>query len=173
MGVFWKGTMTRTMLAVIVVLILVAGGAFAYWRRVGRVVQPIEFNHRKHVAQMECSGCHIYFSEGPRSGLPDASICGACHAATITKSPEEAKLRKMLEEGKPLIFHKLFHLPEHVYYSHRRHAVLGKLECVRCHGKIAETEAPPSSPLVKISMKYCTQCHESMKVSTDCKSCHR
>ena len=173
MGSIGKLGPTRRAVTLLVILILISGAGYAYWDRVHRVVQPIQFNHRKHVAQMECAGCHVYFSEGPHSGLPDANICNACHADALTKSPEEAKLRQILQSGQPLVFRKLFHIPTHVYYSHRRHVVLGKLECVQCHGKIAETEAPPSKPLVTISMKYCTQCHERLKVNNDCKSCHR
>ncbi|HYK87532.1 MAG TPA: cytochrome c3 family protein [Acidobacteriota bacterium] len=158
---------------VLVTAILISGSAYAIWNWSSRVQQPIQFNHRKHAAQMECSACHVYYSQGAHSGLPDADVCSACHSDAIGKSPEEAKLRSLLAEGKPLAFRKLFHLPDHVYYSHRRHVVLGKLECVRCHGGIADTEAPPSRPLVNITMDYCVQCHERSKVTTDCNSCHR
>jgi hypothetical protein len=166
----------RTIIAIATpaaIFILFSGSAYVVrnWR--SRVSQPIQFNHRKHTAQMECSACHIYYSQGAHSGLPDASICSICHDTALTKSPEEAKLRKMLTDGTPLVFNKLFHLPNHVYYSHRRHVVLGKLECVQCHGGIANTEATPTQPLVKITMNYCLQCHEKSKVTTDCKSCHR
>jgi hypothetical protein len=158
---------------VVAMLTLMIGSAYTVrnWR--DRVVQPIQFNHRKHAAQMECSACHTYYTLGAHSGLPDESTCSICHATALTKSPEEAKLLKMLAEGKPVVFKKLFHLPEHVYYSHRRHAVLGKLECTQCHDGIANTEVPPAQPLVKITMNFCLDCHQKSKVTTDCKSCHR
>jgi hypothetical protein len=169
----WKRGAIKAIGALVAMSILASGTAYSVrnWRN--RVAQPIQFNHRKHTAQMECSACHTYYSQGAHSGLPDESICSICHATPLTKSPEEAKLRKILADGKPLVFSKLFHLPDYVYYSHRRHVVLGKLECVQCHDRIANTEAPPSQPLVKITMTYCVQCHEKSKVTTDCKSCHR
>ena len=158
-------------------MILICGGAFAYWRTTSntRVAQPIAFNHRAHVsnAQIECSECHAYYSKSVHSGLPAADVCMTCHSETLTKSPEEVKLREESQRGNPPIFRKLFHLPPHVYYSHRRHVVLGKLECVRCHGEIADTVVPPERPLVRISMDFCTGCHSRSKVTNDCKSCHR
>ncbi len=161
---------------IFLILAVISGTGYAYWRSLpDRIVQPIAFNHRTHItnAQLGCSDCHIYYSRGARSGLPDGEACMTCHTDAVTKSPEEAKLRETYQQGRPIVFRKLFHLPEHVYYSHRRHVVLGKLECVHCHGKIADTDSPPSRPLVNISMDFCTGCHEREKVTNDCKSCHR
>ncbi len=160
----------------LVILAALTGGAFAYWNwDRGRIVQPIAFNHRAHVAnaQIQCSECHAYYSQGAHSGLPGADVCMACHSDALTKSPEEARLRQSFERGNPPVFKKLFHLPAHVFYSHRRHAVLGKLECARCHGQIADTVAPPTRPLVQISMDFCIGCHTQSNVTIDCKSCHR
>lgn len=169
----WTRGAIKVVGTMVAMAILVSGSAYAVrtWRN--RVAQPIQFSHRKHTAQMECSACHTYYTQGAHSGLPDASICSICHDTPLTKSPEEAKLHKILADGKPLVFNKLFHLPEHVYYSHRRHAVLGKLECIQCHDGIADTEVPPRQPLVKITMNFCVDCHQKSKVTTDCKSCHR
>lgn len=162
-------------LILIVLLLTATGYAYRTWRVADRVEQPIAFNHRAHVAsaQIECSQCHAYFSQGAHSGLPDAEVCMGCHTEALTQSREEAKLRDSFQRGQPGAFRKLFHLPSHVYYSHRRHVVLGKLECAGCHGDIANSELPPSRPLVKISMNFCVQCHSKSNVTNDCKSCHR
>lgn len=161
----------------VVVLLAICGSAYAYWRwsRNDLIIQPIAFNHRVHItnAQLQCSDCHAYYSRGAHSGLPSADVCMACHSEALTKSTEEAKLREETQRGNPPVFRKLFHLPPHVYYSHRRHVVLGKLECVNCHGQIANTQTPPSRPLVQISMDFCTGCHAASKVTNDCKACHR
>lgn len=162
-------------LGFIVLLISATGYAYRTWTRVDRIEQPIAFNHRAHVAsaQIECSQCHAYFSQGAHSGLPDAEVCMACHSESLTQNPEEAKLRDTFQRGQPIVFRKLFHLPPHVYYSHRRHVVLGKLECAGCHGDIANSESPPSRPLVRISMNFCLECHSRSNITNDCKSCHR
>ncbi len=156
---------------------ILSGTAFGYfrWMRPEAVEQPIRFSHRAHVAgaQIDCAECHSYFSKGAHSGLPGAEVCATCHAEALTQNPEEARLRTLVQNGRPVVFRKLFQLPSHVYYSHRRHVVAGKLPCAGCHGAIAETEAPPPRPLVEISMDFCTRCHAASKVTNDCKSCHR
>jgi hypothetical protein len=161
--------------------LVVAMAAGGFWT--GRVAfnphrataQPIQFNHLKHVkgAGMECSVCHEYFAEHQHSGLPDLSACTTCHQQPLTKSTEEQKLITLAASASPPSFKKLFRLPDHVYYSHRRHVTVAKLQCPTCHGAIADTEAPPPRPLVTITMKTCTDCHTRQSVQTDCTACHR
>ncbi len=141
----------------------------------GAIVQPIQFNHLKHVkdAGLECSVCHQYYAEHQHSGLPDLSVCTGCHQQPLGKSSEELKLIKLAAEAAPPPFRKLFRLPDHAYYSHRRHVTVAKLQCPTCHGAIADSTAPPSRPLVTITMKTCTDCHTRQSVQTDCTACHR
>jgi hypothetical protein len=149
-----------------------AGGRTAL-RPTGHVTQPIQFNHQKHVQKvgLECSTCHEYFRTGNHSGLPSLALCKGCHAEPLTNSPEELKLLKLSE---PLPrFEKLFRLPDHTRYSHRRHVVSGALACETCHGAIASTTTPPPFPLVRITMATCTNCHAERGVKTDCTQCHR
>ena len=139
------------------------------------IVQPIAFNHQKHVkdAGMECSACHEYFAEHQHSGLPDLELCAGCHQQPLTNSPEEARLLELLAGPSRPAFRKLFTLPDHAYYSHRRHVTIAKLPCDTCHGAIADTTRPPSRPLVHINMATCTGCHIRQSVQTDCAACHR
>lgn len=139
------------------------------------VTQPIQFNHQVHVkvVGLECSTCHEYFNTGNHSGLPALTLCKGCHFEALTKSPEEQKLLKLSE---PLpAFQKLFRMPDHVRYSHRRHVASGGLTCETCHGAIADTTAPPAYPLVRITMDTCIVCHadRGVGVKTDCTHCHR
>ncbi len=173
----FAGRFSRYRESLVLFFVAATASSYAYWnlKGGGQILQPIAFNHRAHVenAQIECAECHAHFSQGAHSGLPGADVCMTCHSDPLTESPEEKKLRNLVEQRQPIVFSKLFRLPEHVYYSHRRHVVLGKIECARCHGDIAKTSAPPSRPLVQISMDFCTKCHLKAKVSNDCKSCHR
>jgi hypothetical protein len=151
-----------------------AAGRIAF-RPTGAVTQPIQFNHQKHVKDvgLECSTCHEYYSTGRHSGLPPLSTCQGCHEEPITKSPEEQKLVKLIASDPQATFKKLFRLPDHVFYSHRRHVVVAGLPCETCHGGIAETTVPPRYPLVRITMATCTGCHAEKQVSSDCTNCHR
>ncbi len=145
------------------------------FRDTGHVQQPVEFNHQKHVKDvgLECSACHEYYTTSEHSGLPSLATCAGCHAEAITKSPEEGRLVKLIGSDPQPAFRKLFRLPDHVYYSHRRHVVAGGLACETCHGAIAETTSPPASPLRRITMNTCINCHVERGVKTDCTNCHR
>ncbi len=160
------------------VLATVAGG-FAAGRVVfgfgGRVVQPIQFNHQKHTrgAGIDCSTCHQYYADHQHSGLPELATCMTCHQQPVTKSAEERKLIALAASPQPPAFRKLFRLPDHVYYSHRRHVTVARLTCETCHGAIADSTAPPPRPLVRITMATCVGYHTRQSVQIDCTACHR
>jgi len=153
-------------------LALVATVAVA---RGGGVTQPIAFNHSKHTQdlQLECEFCHPRVRTGAHSGLPDLETCAACHQAPLGTSPEAARVTEYVTQQRPLVFVKLFRLPAHVYYTHRRHVGIAELECRRCHGDIALTIRPPRRPLVRISMEFCLDCHQRSVQTLDCIACHR
>jgi hypothetical protein len=159
-------------------LATLAGGYAAgrtLFRPASRIRQPILFNHKIHVgdAGIECVICHDNYPKGEHAGLPGLSTCTGCHTEASPDQPEIAKLLAMVKEGKEDVFRKLFRLSDHVFYSHRRHAGIGKLPCEGCHGAIAATQAPPERPLVRIDMAFCVNCHEQKDISVDCTRCHR
>lgn len=138
-----------------------------------RTGQPILFNHKKHLEQgLECDSCHRYFKTQNFSGMPDTSICLECHKEAITKNPEEEKIRQFAKRGKEIPWKRIYGEPDHVFFSHRRHVVLGKLSCQACHGNIAESVRPPSTPWVNMTMGWCMNCHTKNKVTNDCLACH-
>ncbi len=151
---------------------LTLGGRRAFFRAVAR--QPISFNHKKHVAELElgCTTCHLTVETEAFSGLPDAEVCAGCHLEPQGKSEEEKRLVEMLKKGTALAWEPLFRQPAHVFYSHRRHVIAAKLQCRVCHGAIADTTAPPGR-VVRLVMDDCISCHRRQKVSTDCTACHR
>lgn len=169
----WMGW--PVLLTLVVGALLVADISSLAARRRPAVSQPIAFSHRKHTAdlQLGCDFCHRYFRVGRHSGLPGAETCGICHMAPLGESPEAARLMESLQGGEEVRFNKLFRLPDHVFYSHRRHVESGNLECALCHGGIADTEVPPERPLVAVDMAFCLDCHLARGVTTDCTACHR
>jgi hypothetical protein len=136
--------------------------------------QPVAFNHKKHVQELElsCLTCHVSYEKEAFSGLPGADICSGCHSEPQGKSKEEAKLVRLIQAGAPLQWQSLFRQPAHVFYSHRRHVVVAKLECVTCHGSIAKTTTPPES-VRRLRMQDCIDCHRRLGARTDCTNCHR
>jgi len=139
----------------------------------GGVEQPIAFNHKIHAENdLECLDCHPYYEEHAASGKPSIEICSGCHEEPLGESKEEKKVIEHVESGKEIAWQRLYRVPEDVYFSHRRHVAIGKLECSTCHGIIGQSTKPPSKP-VKISMKKCMKCHEEKEVNNDCIACHR
>jgi hypothetical protein len=122
---------------------------------------------------LECVFCHPYARTSAHSGLPDAAICSLCHSTTQGTSSEAARVTELLAAGDSLHFNKLFGLPAHVFYTHRRHVTIAGLECTDCHGTIAETDRPPSRSLVQVDMDFCIACHRRAGASLNCNACHR
>jgi predicted CXXCH cytochrome family protein len=167
----------RLFIGAIVALSAAAGyaGGRAAFRPSRSVAQPIAFSHEKHAGELEidCAMCHELYETGAHAGLPTLATCQVCHFEPLSESPEEQKLFELAEAGQDDVFRKLFRLPDHTFYTHRRHAVVAEIECRTCHGAIAETSSPPERPLVRISMDFCLDCHERSGASSDCTSCHR
>ncbi len=158
---------SMALLAIFAVLVTV--------RRGPAVPQPIAFNHLKHTDELglACDFCHKYVRTGAHAGLPDAGTCSLCHRTRQGDSAEAARVTELIEAGDPLRFNKLFRLPEHVFYTHRRHVSIAELECADCHGAIAESERPPERALVRVSMDSCMDCHRERGQTLDCNACHR
>jgi len=135
--------------------------------------QPISFNHKKHIEQgPECDLCHLYFKTQNFSGMPTLSACLECHKQPVTESKEEEKIRQFDQRKEEVPWKRLYEEPDHVFYSHRRHVVIGKMDCKICHGNIGQTEKPPTKPWVKMTMGWCMGCHAKKKVTNDCLACH-
>lgn len=143
------------------------------------VVQPIPFNHRIHVINgLTCDLCHQYVFEKTFAGLPRVELCVGCHAGDITSNPAAQPyvetIRKHAEAGTEIPWVRLYRLPHHVYYSHRRHAGIAALSCATCHGDIGERDTPPLRPIARtLTMENCVGCHRSRGVENDCAWCHR
>lgn len=138
------------------------------------VKQPVEFNHKKHVADvgLTCDTCHSGYEKEIFSGLPKAEDCAGCHSEAQGTSEKEKALVALLKRGEPLEWKRLFAQPSHVFFSHRRHFKVAKLACATCHGTIAETAAPPGR-VSKLLMGDCINCHKKSNVSVACTTCHR
>jgi hypothetical protein len=160
-----------------VVMVSLAGIGFVLGRNLlhpkREVAQPIAFNHRIHAEILECETCHEKAMTGAHSGLPGLSTCLQCHEDPVTEAPEELKIAELAGAGAEQVFSKLFHLPDNVFYTHRRHTGIAGLECATCHGTIAETTAPPAAPLIRITMDFCIDCHHESGASEECTDCHR
>jgi hypothetical protein len=164
-------------------------------------LQPIAFNHKKHVQNhVTCDICHPLYEGHPSAGIPGVKTCIRCHEEVIYRMPEKDKIQEFRKSGKEIPWLRvyriepdiygldriLYGIPNRVlghiyggknpiYFSHRRHTAIGKVQCNECHGDVANMEKPITRTFAAIEMDRCISCHKSQeeKVSVDCTACHR
>lgn len=171
----------------IAVVVLFAGAAVAVLRGPG-VRQPIEFPHKTHIdAGLECTSCHDRAEKDTVAGRPPTALCVSCHAGADTG---ELKKIQQFANGGEIPWRRVWRLPPHVFFSHRRHVAVAKVKCQTCHGPMETLTRPPARPLRTLAMSDCIGCHETWRVrvanavtsdagatvrpvSTDCTRCHR
>lgn len=139
------------------------------------VRQPIGYNHQLHVRKLElsCETCHETSRSGEAAGLPPVSTCAPCHQEPNGPSPEELKVVAAVRADRPIAWVRLYEVPRHVYFTHRRHVAVAGIACERCHGDMGSQPRPPPGPLVALTMDGCILCHRTMGARVDCDVCHR
>ncbi len=135
-------------------------------------VQPIPFSHEIHAGQNQigCTLCHAYALRGPVAGIPSTARCNGCHKFVATDKPAVQKVNQAFSAGKPLVWERVYFLPDQVFFTHERHLAAG-LRCQQCHGpvetmKVTERVAP-------LTMGWCLGCHLERHAPTDCLTCHK
>jgi cytochrome c2 len=142
--------------------------------------QPIKFSHKLHAADNEipCQYCHNSVEKSRHAGIPTVNVCMNCHKG-IQSGPQykEREIAKIYEAAgfdpkagtydnskqNPLKWIKVHNLPDHVYFNHSQHVVVGKIECGTCHGDVKSmTVVEQKSPL---TMKWCIDCHRKTEVA--------
>jgi menaquinone reductase, multiheme cytochrome c subunit len=138
------------------------------------VSQPIAFNHRLHTDEVgaDCVDCHQYARSGTIATIPNIAVCVDCHEEAQTESAEELRVIEFIQHGDLIPWRKIYRVPDHVYFSHRRHTQLAEIACETCHGSVGSRTDPVTKPLVQQSMDWCIDCHERSGVTKDCVSCH-
>lgn len=144
--------------------------------------QPIKFSHKIHAGDNEiaCQYCHNTVEKSRHAGIPSVNVCMNCHKG-ISKTANdgsEAQIAKIYNAAgfnpktgvydmpqNPLKWIKVHNLPDHVYFNHKQHVVVGKQECATCHGDLKKmTVAEQQSPL---TMKWCIECHRKTEVAME------
>lgn len=139
------------------------------------VSQPIAYNHNKHIEDvgLGCFDCHSQAQTHQKASIPNISYCKDCHEEAMTDSKEEEKLVGFIKKNELIPWVQVHRVPDHAYFSHRRHVSLGKIACQDCHGDVNKMTLPFMKPHVPIKMEFCIRCHEAKQVTTDCAACHR
>jgi hypothetical protein len=103
--------------------------------------------------------CHKSIQKGPQYGETEIAKIYAANGFNPKTGVYENK------ETNPIKWIKVHNLPDHVYFNHSQHVVVGKVECATCHGNLKEmTVAEQKTPL---TMKWCIECHRKTEVSME------
>jgi cytochrome c7-like protein len=158
------------------ILLMVAGsvGAAGMLQGTGdpAPVQPIDFSHRVHAGEngIACLYCHSGAARTEMAGVPSVATCYECHRLVKLKSPEIAKVAEHWQSRQPMVWTRVYWLPDYVYFSHQRH-VQAKLDCQECHGDVrSAARIAQESPL---AMGWCLNCHEQRGAPRECNTCHK
>ncbi len=144
--------------------------------------QPINFPHDVHtskdMAGIECVYCHNSVEKSKHAGIPSANVCMNCHKGIQegrnTGKSEIEKIYKAVnfspktmqygnpKDAEPIVWNKVHNLPDHVYFNHSQHVVVGKIACQKCHGPVETMQTVSQySPL---TMGWCIDCHRETEV---------
>ena len=168
-----KLNLKKVLFPVIVIVLVLA--LWVLFAGQSKIIQPISYNHKVHIeeAGLECIDCHRYVESMAKASIPNINLCTDCHGdEPISESPEEIKLLEFIEQKQNIPWKQIYSVPDHVYFSHRRHVVLGELECSNCHGNVSDLTAPAQYAYLIPSMDNCIDCHKQNKITNDCLTCH-
>ena len=133
--------------------------------------QPIPYSHKTHLSQgLECVMCHDTAETDDLATIPPTSTCMGCHDNVKTDSPHIQKLKGWDDKKESVPWHRVYRLPDYVYFSHTQHVIHGKVTCDACHGNVPQLDA--MQKMKDISMAACIECHKSRAASNLCDSCH-
>ena len=197
----WKNKVYVGIGSLIIVICLIVSGMLGLGN-IGVVEdyqpsQPIEFPHEIHagINGIDCKYCHNSVTKSKSAGLPTVNVCMNCHKQVNGRTPEQQeKIAKIYEaagwstEGaggytgktKPIKWNKVHVLPDHVYFNHSQHVVVGGVDCKQCHGDMTKQKETarvvPVEELNKIegnvvltrptlTMGWCIECHGEKSIA--------
>jgi len=159
-------------LAKLTLVVLAAGGAgtlggLLLWVRSPTarnmevpVEQPLQFDHRHHTRDegIDCRYCHNTVDKSPFASIPPTQLCLNCHSQVWNKSPLLEPIRKSFIENKPMVWNRVYKVPEFVYFNHSIHVNKG-VGCVTCHGRVDKMAAVEK--VSSLTMSWCLDCHRN------------
>jgi len=122
--------------------------------------QPVPFSHEHHVGEagIDCRYCHTSVEQAAFAGIPPTQTCMNCHSQLWTDSPMLEPVRESYREDKPLVWNRVYDLPDFAYFDHSIHVSRG-VACATCHGKMAEM--PLTWKVSTLYMEWCLECHRA------------
>jgi cytochrome c551/c552 len=187
---------------VLVLVLAVVIGLFLQLYQIGVVTayqpsQPIYFPHEIHAGTnaIDCKYCHNSVDKSKSAGIPSVNVCMNCHKQIKGNEEQAVQINKIYAaagfdpegpgaytgETDNLVWNKVHSLPDHVYFNHSQHVVVGGIDCKQCHGDMTkQKELPRVVPVEELNqiegnvqltkptltMGWCIECHGVKEVSS-------
>jgi cytochrome c551/c552 len=200
-GWIFKNRKTVGVGVLVLVLALVIG-LFLQLYQIGVVTayqpsQPIYFPHEIHAGTngIDCKYCHNSVDKSKSAGIPSVNVCMNCHKQVKGNEEQAEQINKIYAaagfdpegpgaytgETDNLVWNKVHSLPDHVYFNHSQHVVVGGIDCKQCHGDMTkQKELPRVVPVEELNqiegnvqltkptltMGWCIECHGAKEVSS-------
>ncbi len=122
--------------------------------------QPVPFSHKHHVGDdgIDCRYCHTAVESSAFAGLPATQICMNCHSQIWLGSPLLEPVRQSMATSMPILWTRVYDLPDFVYFDHSIHLAKG-VGCSTCHGRV--DEMPLTRATNPMIMAFCLDCHRN------------
>jgi hypothetical protein len=102
--------------------------------------------------------CHKDISQN-QAGTDESKAEIAKIYAAVGWNPD---IRDYTLTPQPLKWNKVHNLPDHVFFSHQQHVVVGQVDCSVCHGDVKKMgTVEQQRPL---TMGWCVNCHRETPV---------
>lgn len=160
--------------------------------------QPIHFPHDVHAGTngIDCKYCHNSVEKSKSAGIPTVNVCMNCHKQIQGNDEgQKEQISKIYQaagfipegggqytgETENLVWNKVHALPDHVYFNHSQHVVVGGIDCKQCHGDMTkQNELPRVVPVEELNeidgnieltkptltMGWCIECHGEKGISS-------
>jgi hypothetical protein len=122
--------------------------------------QPVQFSHKHHVADdgIDCRYCHTTVETGAFAGMPSTETCMTCHSQIWADSPMLAPVRDSFQNGAPILWTRVYRVPDFVFFDHSIHIYKG-IGCSTCHGQV--DQMPLTWRAASLYMGWCLDCHNA------------
>ena len=120
-----------------------------------------------------CMNCHKFVKEGKRENSVEEinkiyaaikwDVNGGVYVDnwdSLDPASQEAYDQRLF--GQPVKWVKVHNLPDHVYFNHSQHYVVGNIECQTCHGPVENMDVVEQYSA--LTMGWCIECHNETAV---------
>ncbi len=138
--------------------------------------QPLKFSHKVHCGDnnINCIYCHSSVTKSQYAELPPLHLCMNCHKFIKEGSNKEMtkniqtlynsirfnfENQNFKDTSNIIKWEKVHNLPDLVNFNHFQHYIIGKVDCIKCHGDVKTMDN--IEQVFPLTMQWCLDCHKT------------